>query len=295
MDTELPVGTGFVYVITNPDFAAVKIGTTGTFVEERQKAFQTGAPRKYAVAYRRLALHRKRIERRAHDLLSDHRSEGGTEWFDVSVATAIQAVDQAVSEIEGIEAWVRESPARLSVAHLGAKKTLFLSLREGDVFFAFRKFTMFGPSELLDMWYSHSDGDQIELRPEPEAEDVHGVAENDPEALDDPHPFLDEQQNVTNLVRNGHEKLISGDRLVWASYLPSGEVKTVIFDAHEHVQVISRTATPKYTIVESIPLLMLMNFPPDEDLRQSPELSRQVRHALDTHRPRVPLDLPLFP
>jgi hypothetical protein len=294
MNSPLPIGAGFVYVITNPDFAAVKIGTTSTFVEERQKAFQTGAPRKYVVAHRRLALHRKQIEKRAHELLSDHRSEGGTEWFNVPVDAAIQAIDHAVSEIEGIEAWAQESPVSLSVARLGGKKTLFLSLREGDIFLSFRKTTLFGPSEPLDMWYAHSDGDQIELRPELKADDVHGIAEHDPEALEDPHPFLDEKQDVTNLLRNGHEKLIPGDRLVWASYLPDGEVKTAIFDAWDHVQVISRTATPKYVVVESINHLMLMNYPPDEDLRQSPELSRQVQHALATHRPRALPDLPFF-
>ncbi|MCH7230013.1 GIY-YIG nuclease family protein [Glycomyces sp. L485] len=295
MSTTLPIGAGFVYVITNPDFAAVKIGTTSTFVEERKKAFQTGAPKKYAVAFRRLALQRKQIEMRAHDLLSDHRSEGGTEWFEVSVDAAIHAIDQAVSEIEGVQAWEHESPVRLSAAHLGGKKTLFLSLREGDMFFLFRKLAMFGPSEPQDMWFAHSNGDQIELRPEPDAEDVDGIAEGDLKALDDPHPFLDEKQEVANLVRNGHEKLIPGDRLVWASYSPDGDVKTVIFDAWEHAQVISRTATPRYKEVESINCLMLMDDPPDEGFRPSAELSRLVRHARDTHQPRILPDLPLFP
>jgi hypothetical protein len=295
MNTKLPLGAGFVHVITNPDFAAVKIGTTGTFVENRQKAFQTGAPKKYSVAYRRLALRRKQVEKRAHDLLRDHQSEGGTEWFDVSAETAIAALDQALSQLEGVEAREKDSPVNLSATHLGSKKTLFLSLKEGDVFFLFRKLTMFGPSEPIDTWHVHSDGDQLEFRPESNPENVFGVAEDDPGVIEDPHPYLNEDRTVPNLVRNGQEKFLQGDRLVWASYLPNGEVKSVIFDAREHVQVTSRTATPRYALVEGIAVLLLMNFPPDEDLRQSAELSRQVIHARDTHQPRELPDLPIFP
>jgi hypothetical protein len=111
MKPSLPHEIGFVDVVTNPDFSSVKIGFTTRLVEARvRKDFQAAAPKPYDISYRRLISRARQVERRAHQLLNDHRVRG--EWFEVSAEVARTAVDQAVAEVEGVTTWERRGPTK---------------------------------------------------------------------------------------------------------------------------------------------------------------------------------------
>ncbi|QSB06500.1 GIY-YIG nuclease family protein [Natronoglycomyces albus] len=293
MNVFLPSDIGFVYVISNEAFDEVKIGMTGKLVETRVRALQTGAPTPYEVPFRSLSSRRKEVEQCAHELLSEFRRKegGGTEWFAVSVETATTAIQQAIAEIEGIAAWAKKSPITLRASESEESNTIFLSLQAGDLLFVVRKSSLFGPSEILDVWFAHAALDQIELRPAYSREDVVGMSDNDEKATHDERPVLDEAGNVHNLAMNGREFLAQGDRLVWISDPLFDSPECVVIDACDYVQVTSRTSKIQVT-EDGWPLLM--NFFPERKIALSSEARHLLQQAVNNHNPRVlPGDIPI--
>ncbi len=87
-------GTAFVYVISAGD-TVQKIGITRSHPKRRMRALQTAAHAKLALAgaVEVAASAAANIEQRTHRLLHDRRQAG--EWFAVSVADAVSAVERA--------------------------------------------------------------------------------------------------------------------------------------------------------------------------------------------------------
>jgi hypothetical protein len=293
MKPSLPHGIGFVYVVTNPDFSSVKIGFTTRLVEARVgKDFQTAAPKPYGISYRRLISRARQVEHRAHQLLNDCRVRG--EWFEVSAEVARIAVDQAVAEVEGVITWERRGPIKLRFdPALEKQSTPLLSLSEGDNLLLLRQHSWASSSEIHDVWYAHSTGDLVELRPARGREDVFGMSEPDELRTLDTMPFVDESGQVHSLALNGREILVPGDRLIWVSQLPTGQAHCAIFDTEDHVQVTSRTAEPRFNAEDRG---MLLNDLPHHAVEVPAEVGRLVRAALKGHSPRtLPGDTPFFP
>lgn len=289
---EVPQGIGFVYVAGNPDFSEVKIGFTTRLVELHIKEYQTYAPKPYGILYRKLSARAELVEKRAHKILADRRTNG--EWFETTIDGAKLAINQAISEIEGIAAWRQRSPIKLQFdPRLTEQPTQFLSMTEGDRLFILRQQSLMGRSEPHDIWYAHSTGDQIEFKVAANRECVFGMSTPDERTVIDTTGFVDESEQIHNLALNGREFLQPGDRLVWISRLATGQVHYAIFDTWNYLQVTSRTVEPKFS---SMGPGLIMTVPPDHEPEDPPEVGQFLRAAVKGHRPRVlPEDTPLFP
>ncbi|WP_084793639.1 GIY-YIG nuclease family protein [Actinokineospora bangkokensis] len=65
----------------------------------------TAVPLPFTVAYRTLTSHSAAVERRAHELLAFHRVDPRREYFTVTPAQAVAAIQRASIQAGGIEAW----------------------------------------------------------------------------------------------------------------------------------------------------------------------------------------------
>ena len=81
-----------IYVIKS-DGGPVKIGISSD-PDVRRQALESHGPNRLTLVHTRDVDVPGAVERAAHRLLSDHRRKG--EWFDVSVADAIAAIDAAL-------------------------------------------------------------------------------------------------------------------------------------------------------------------------------------------------------
>src|SRR5947209_9912858 len=186
---------GFVYVLTSPAMPdMVKIGCTKHLSEDRAHQLRTtGVPLPFAVAYRALTSRPAAVERRAHELLAFQRVDPRREFFTVSPAQAAAAVQQASIEVAGIEAWDTAEPVMLR-----AKDRIALTLRAGQwlVVLPYRQGS--APSEPVDIWQAHSDGDLLELMAAESAGPVAGLSTNDEDGTSDHVPHLNRAGDVRN-------------------------------------------------------------------------------------------------
>ncbi|MFD7863684.1 GIY-YIG nuclease family protein [Streptomyces sp. NPDC059783] len=273
--------TGFVYVMSNPAMQGlVKIGFTTQLPEDRAQELSrpTGVPLPFDVAFRALTMRWREVERLVHQRLADQRVSR-KEFFTVSIDDAVQTVRECVLAVNGIGAW--ESGRR----HLVTREDrVSLSLAAGQVFGLLAMPAPFSGRgwEVLDLWQSHSDGDQLEIYGAGHPGWVAGLSDGDHGGTDDPVPYLDRAQRVANGALNGRERFGTGCRLVWLSDADdgSGACTSVIFEAWEPCQVVSRSWSPRWT-PEGFPLLLNVL---ERDLSEA--MLDAARAALDLPAPR---------
>lgn len=275
---------GFVYVLTSPAMPdMVKIGRTKHLSEDRARQLRTtGVPLPFAVAYRALTSYPAAVEHRAHELLAFQRVDPRREFFTVAPTQAVAAVQQATIEVAGIEAWDTEEPVMLR-----AGDRVALTLRAGQwlVVLPYRQGAV--PSEPIDIWQAHSDGDLLELMAAESARPVAGLSTNDEDGTVDPVPHLDRAGDVPNWPIIGRERLEPGQRLLWldgATNPPACSIALFEFDCH--CQVVCRTRAPLLS-AEGSPLLL--NTVTDKPTKTMLEV---IRGALRMHPPTLSAQTP---
>lgn len=281
---------GFVYVLTSlamPDM--VKIGHTKHLSEDRARQLRTTAvPLPFAVVTRALTSCPAAVERRAHELLAFQRVDPRREYFTVTPAQAVAAVQQASIEVAGIQAWNTEDPVMLR-----AGDRVALTLRAGQwlVILPYRQGSV--PSEPIDIWQAHSDGDLLELMAAESVGPVAGLSTNDEDGTVDPVPHLDRAGDVPNWSIIGRERLEPGQRLLWLDgAINSPACSIALFEFDSHCQVVCRTRTPVLS-AEGFPLLL--NTATEEPTETMVEVIRgalRMRPPTLTVQPSEPLDGP---
>lgn len=88
-------GDGYVYVMTNPAMPGiVKVGYTRQSPNERARALKsTGVPHAFRVDYAVQVRDPEGLEARVHRRLRRHRIDGRREFFHVSAAGAVKAIN----------------------------------------------------------------------------------------------------------------------------------------------------------------------------------------------------------
>lgn len=279
-----------MYVLTSlamPDM--VKIGCTKHLSEDRARQLRTTAvPLPFAVAYRALISHPAAVERRAHELLAFQRVDPRREFFTVTPAQAVAAVQQASIEVAGIQAWDTEEPVMLRAGDRFA-----LTLRAGQwlVVLPYRQESV--PSEPIDIWQAHSDGDLLELMAAQSAGPVAGLSTNDEDGTVDPVPHLDRAGDVPNWPIIGRERLEPGQRLLWldgAIDPPACSIALFEFDCH--CQVVCRSRAPLLSPEEFPPLLNAVTEEPTETMVEVIRGALRMRPPILTAQPSELLDEP---
>ena len=239
-------GVGFVYVLKNAAIPGlVKVGLTRSLPEDRANdLFSTGVPAAFEVVFRTVTSWPRTVEKRAHEILSQHRYNQAREFFQVDVDEAIAAVRHALIEAGGIESWRSREPHLLR-----SRDRVSLALRQRQVFalVGFRDFTrvVAGKAEIFDLWQAHSDGDLLEVYVTDSLSHVAGLSDHDPGSTDDPVPYLDREKSVVNGMINGRERVMPSERLVWLPAPEDAEGEDyVVFEAKDYCQIVSRTWSP---------------------------------------------------
>lgn len=93
--------SGYVYVLTNPVYDAVKVGYTNRTAEERREELsdQTACPAPFEVAASFQSQNPEKLERELHRRLQSRRVSKHREFFDCGVSD----VRQAVADVRGVE------------------------------------------------------------------------------------------------------------------------------------------------------------------------------------------------
>ena len=76
-----------------------KVGISSS-VRQRVRDLQTGNPNKIEIISTVLTTHPERLEAYVHSYLAQHRTEGGTEWFKLSPAAALDIAALINSDVE---------------------------------------------------------------------------------------------------------------------------------------------------------------------------------------------------
>jgi hypothetical protein len=278
-----PLTVGFVYVLTNESMPGlVKVGLTSSLPEDRaQDLYTTSVAEAFNVAFRTTTSRPRAVERRAHDLLNEHRINPKREFFRVSVGEAIEAVRRALVDAGGMESWKRPEPHVLAT---GDRVSLALEAGQAFALIGYKGLVQMlaGRAEVLDLWQAHSDGDLLELYAAESPAHVVGFSDSDPGSAHDPVPYLNRARTVANGFMNGRERLMPGERLVWLPAPGDAEAQVgVVFEARDHCQIVSRTWSPRVG-THGFPLL-LNDFLHDDVW---PAASRTIREALALPVPR---------
>ncbi|QBM24494.1 GIY-YIG nuclease family protein [Citrobacter arsenatis] len=235
---------GFIYVLTNEAMPGlVKIGRTSLLPEDRsKKLYSTGVPFPFDVCFRIITSFSVELESYIHNILREYRVNSRREFFRISVDDAIYAVRLASLTISGMNKWNSDVPRKLT-----KNDKLILSMEENQIFilFSYENFLSSHP-QIIDIWQSHSNGDQLEFYAVNFAKNISSFSNNDPYSNFDPVPFLNRESSAPNGFINGRETLYPGERLLWISSKDSSTPDLfTIFEAQDHVQIISRTWSPR--------------------------------------------------
>lgn len=269
---------GFIYALSNPAYPGlVKVGKTSKLAEDRAKKLQgTGVPMPFAVEFRAATSRPAEVERRAHELLAARRVARDREFFRVSVGGAIDAIEQALLEAGGIDAWTGEPPKRIKSGDRVA-----VTLEAGQLFVVLSRPSLSAEAEVFDVWQAHATGDLLELMGTHDPGFVAGFSDGEEGGAEDPVPFLDRVRSTPNGRVNGRERLVAGDRLLWlAPRADSDRCAMCVFEMVDHCQVVSRTWSARFG--PGVPLSL--NVPTYDALPES--VVHQVRAALRMNRPR---------
>jgi hypothetical protein len=275
---------GFVYVLTNELMPGiVKVGQTLGLPEDRAKGlYTTGVPEPFEVAYRSATSRPEAVERRAHKLLGEYRTNSKREFFRVSVEDAVEAVRQAVVEVASIGSWKSSEPHLLQ-----SGDRLALTLEAGQAFalVGYKSLgdVLSGNADIIDLWQAHSHGDLLEIFATESARHIAGLSDGDPGGTDDPVPYLNREETVANGLINGRERLMPGERLVWLPAPEDADVESsVVFEAIDYCQIVSRAWSPQFGS-QGFPLL-LNEFTYTDAW---PAARRSIREALALPVPRA--------
>lgn len=234
--------THFVYILSNPSMPGIlKIGYTKRLAEDRSdELFNTSVPTPFEIEFIQASSNAHAVEKTAHKILVKFRVNDRREFFRISVDMAIEAVKSAAVLKGGIDCW-----ASNEIHSLVNGDRVTLTLEKGQIFAVLSFPNMFSTTaEIIDLWEVHGDFDQMELSGVESTNNISSFSNNDEDGCTDPIPFLDRKSNYKNGSLNGKEVLLQGERLLW---IPSREKckeqKSVIFEAKDPVQVISRTWT----------------------------------------------------
>lgn len=95
--------SGYIYVITNPDFPGfVKIGIAKN-IKDRLRCYQTSSPRRnYKVEHKIFHPNCRRGEKLAHEKLKMFALSKRNEWFEISLQIAIDMVNGLLEEEEDL-------------------------------------------------------------------------------------------------------------------------------------------------------------------------------------------------
>lgn len=129
-------------------------------------------------------------------------------------------------------------------------------MRAGQIFALLAYPEMFASSAtVVGMGQSHADGDTLEICTTDSPGHVAGFSDGDPGAEEDPVPFLNRTGTAANGAINGRERLVPGDRLLWMDESDEdGACTSVMFEANDYCQIVSRTRSPQFSPV-GFPLL----------------------------------------
>lgn len=244
----------FVYALGNEEMPAlVKIGRSSKLPEDRAKeGFKTFVPVPFEVLFRAVTSHQVELERAVHDLLAQHRVASNREFFRVSPDVAVDSILTMRAEVDGIASWSTNSPILLR-----SGDRLLLSLAAGQIFALLAYPDLLASSAtVVDLWQVHADGDTLEIYGTGSPGHVAGFSDGDAGAEEDPLPFLNRTATAANNAVNGRERLVPGDCLLWmdASAM-DGTYTSVMFEANDYSQVVSRTRSPQFS-PEGFPLLL---------------------------------------
>lgn len=244
---------GFVYVLANQAMPGlVKVGFTSKFPEGRASQLRTtGVPLPFSVEYRCLAMQPDRVERRAHEILSDCRVANGREFFRAEVGQVIMAVEEANRDLNGV---ATHSETALTRIRRGDR--IAVPADPGEIILLLRHRALFrmltSSPEILDILRVHDQRSQLELYGIGEAEQTPGLGDSELGLPEDPAPYLDRDHRVVNGTVVAIERLIPGDQLLW---IPAGgEAPSRAFEVHDWCQLVGRTWNPT-SLQNGYPLL----------------------------------------
>jgi hypothetical protein len=271
---------GFVYVLGNDAMPGlVKIGRSSLLSEDRAKQqFTTGVPVPFDVLFRAVTSRPVGLEKAVHDLLAPHRVAPNREFFRISPEVAADSILKVRAEVDGLATWSAQSLLRL---RSGDRLLLSMCADQTFVLLAYPEL-LASSATIIDVWQAHADGDTLEIYATDSPDHVAGLSDNDPGAEQDPVPFLNRTRTAANDMINGRERLVPGDRLLWMDASSVGNMGTsVIFEAYNDCQVISRTRDPQFS-PEGFPLLL--NVLTAEEVTMP--MKRAVQEALALPMPR---------
>ncbi|MGH3802217.1 MAG: GIY-YIG nuclease family protein, partial [Pseudonocardiaceae bacterium] len=220
--------------------------------DRAKKGFGTFVPVPYEVLFRAVTSRPVELERAVHDLLAPHRNAPNREFFRVSAEVATDSILKMRAEVDGIAKWSARSRILLR-----SGDRLMLSMRAGQIFALLAYPEMLASSaSIVDLWQSHADGDTLEVCTTNSPSHVAGFSDGDPGAEEDPVPFLNRTGTAANGAINGRKRLVPGDRLLWMDGSDEGGACTsVMFEANDYCQIVSRTRSPQFS-PEGFPLLL---------------------------------------
>jgi hypothetical protein len=193
------------------------------------------------------------VERRAHELLTEHRVNPRREFFRIDPAAAGAALQQAALDEAGLLHWYEfDEPTRIADGDRVA-----LTGRRGELFVLIDyRSSPYQLSDPLDVWQIHADGDLIELMGSDNEDVVASFSANDSFAIEDPVPYLDRANLVPNGYLNGREAVLRGQRLLWIDGVNHGRRSPIaLFEIDTTCQVTCRTWNPQFT-TEGFPLIL---------------------------------------
>lgn len=273
--------TAFVYVMSNRAMPGmIKIGFTTNLPEDRARELfsgHSGVPLPFEVVFRAVTMKWREVERLVHDRLAAHRVTTRREFFTVPRALAVETVRDSIMDVNGVPTWQQGR-----VHYVGRGDRIVLPLEVGQIFCLLSKTSLFDPEwTVVDLWQAHANGDRLEIYGTAHPTDVAAFSTNDPEGTSDPVPFLNRSEDAVNGMLNGRETLTPGDRLLWLADADDPTAcESVLFEARDYCQVVSRTWSPQVS-PQGFPLILnaLVRDP-------SPAMLNAARHAVALRGPR---------
>lgn len=198
-------------------------------------------PEPFEVARRALTSHPVAVERRAQDLLADYRVRTGREFFRTTPEVAFDAVQRALLEKSGIQAWNTDEPVRLRDGD-----RLALTLRAGQILVVVPYGPLADGHGPIDVWQAHANGDLLELMAVDSPEGTTGFSTADAGAETDPVPYLNRTRDAANGTIIGNERMEPGQRLLWLDgTVIQPACAIAMFELDAYCQIVCRTWTPR--------------------------------------------------
>ncbi len=246
----------------------VKVGFTSKLPEDRTaKLYTTGVPLPFDVEYRCLTMQPEAVEHLAHEFLAGHRVTVRREYFRAEPEAAVEAVEQANRNLNGVVGCTEGNVTRIRrgdrIAVPAEPGEILLLLRHSNPFLSSSS-----SPDILDVFQVHDPRSQLELYGIGGAEQIPGLSDPGEGLLRDPVPYLDRDQRVFNGTMVAIERLIPGDQLLWIS--SEEPASSRVFEINDWCQLVGRTWDPR---------LLQNTFPPVWNCLVSDLSPRVLQHA----------------